>query len=260
VNSLGNAKSLRGGSLLVAPLRGLDGQVYAVAQGNLIVSGFGVEANDGSRVSVNIPSSGRIPAGATVERSVASDFGNGDSVILNLNDADFTTATHVSESINKMLGADAASTIDGGSVRVRAPLDVNERVAFVSEIENIQVEPGSGAARVIINSRTGTVVIGANVRVNPAAVSHGSLSVTIKEDIGVSQPAPFSEKGQTVVVPNSTIKVEEHGERMFLFKPGVSLDEIVRAVNDVGAAPGDLVAILEALKEAGALRAELIVI
>jgi flagellar P-ring protein FlgI len=260
VNSIGNAKSLRGGSLLVAPLRGLDGAVYAIAQGNLIVSGFGAEANDGSRVSVNIPSSGRIPAGATVERSVANDFGNGDSVILNLNDADFTTAAHMTESINKTLGADAASTIDGGSVRVRAPLDINERVAFVSEIENIEVEPGAGAARVIINSRTGTVVIGANVRVNPAAVSHGSLSVTIKEDNAVSQPAPFSPQGQTVVVPNSTIKVEEQGERMFLFKPGVTLDEIVRAVNDVGAAPGDLVAILEALKEAGALRAELIVI
>jgi flagellar P-ring protein FlgI len=260
VNSIGNAKSLRGGSLLVAPLRGLDGQVYAVAQGNLIVSGFGVEANDGSRISVNIPSSGRIPAGATVERAVENDFGQGDAIVFNLNNPDFTTASRLAESVNKSLGSSMATTLDGGSIRVRAPTDSTERVAFLSVLENLDVEPGATAARVIINSRTGTVVIGANVRVNPAAVSHGSLSVTIKEDASVSQPAPLSAQGQTVVVPNSTIKIEEKGDHMFLFKPGVSLDEIVRAVNEVGAAPGDLVAILEALKEAGALRAELIVI
>jgi flagellar P-ring protein precursor FlgI len=260
VNSIGNAKSLRGGSLLVAPLRGLDGQVYAVAQGNLIVSGFGVEANDGSRISVNIPSSGRIPAGATVERAVENDFGRGEAIVFNLNNPDFTTASHLAQSVNKSLGDNMATTLDGGSIRVRAPTDSTERVAFLSVLENLEVEPGATAARVIINSRTGTVVIGANVRVNPAAVSHGSLSVTIKEDASVSQPAPLSARGQTVVLADSTIKIEEKGDHMFLFKPGVSLDEIVRAVNEVGAAPGDLVAILEALKEAGALRAELIVI
>jgi flagellar P-ring protein precursor FlgI len=260
VNSLGNAKSLRGGSLLVAPLRGLDGQVYAVAQGNLIVSGFGAEANDGSKISVNIPSSGRIPNGATVERAVASDFGQGDSIILNLNEADFTTASRLVLSVNKSIGEGSASIIDGGSIRVRAPADVTQRVAFLSAVENLDVDPGSAAARVIINSRTGTVVISSNVRVSPAAVSHGSLTVTIKEDLSVSQPAPFARQGQTAVVSNSTIKVDEGSRSMFLFKPGVELEQIVRAVNDVGAAPGDLVAILEALREAGALRAELIVI
>lgn len=260
VNSIGNAKSLRGGSLLAAPLRGLDGQVYAVAQGNLIVSGFGAEANDGSKISVNIPSSGRVPNGATVERAVASQFAQGDSIQLNLNEPDFTTASRLVTSVNETLGDDTASIVDGGSIRVRAPLDVTQRVAFLSTLENLEVDPGSAAARVIVNSRTGTVVISSNVRVSPAAVSHGSLTVTIKEDQSVSQPAPFSRQGQTAVISNSTIKVDEGSRSMFLFKPGVELEQIVRAVNDVGAAPGDLVAILEALREAGALRAELIVI
>lgn len=260
VNSLGNAKSLRGGSLLMVPLRGVDGQVYAVAQGNLIVSGFGAEANDGSKISVNIPSSGRIPNGATVERAVNTQFGQGDSLVLNLNEADFTTANHLVTTINKTLGADTASIVDGGSVRVRAPLDATQRVAFLSALENLEVQPGDAAARVIVNSRTGTVVISSNVRVSPAAVSHGSLTVTIKEEQSVSQPAPFSRQGQTAVISNSTINVDQGSHSMFLFKPGVELEQIVRAVNDVGAAPGDLVAILEALREAGALRAELIVI
>ncbi len=259
VNSLGNAKSLRGGSLLVSPLRGLDNQVYAIAQGNLVVSGFGAEANDGSKISVNIPSSGRIPNGATVERAVVSQLEQGDSIVLNLNQADFTTATHLVGSVNKSLGDGVASIIDGGSIRVRAPADATQRVAFLSSVENLELDPGSAPARVIINSRTGTVVISSNVRVTPAAVSHGSLTVTIKEDQSVSQPAPLS-LGQTAVITNSTINVDQGSRSMFLFKPGVELDQIVRAVNDVGAAPGDLVAILEALREAGALRAELIVI
>jgi len=259
VNSIANAKSLRGGSLLVTPLKGLDGQIYAIAQGNLIVSGFGVEGTDGSKLTVNVPSSGRIPNGATVERTVPSQILQGDSVILNLNDPDFTTATRLAASVNRGMGDDIATIMDGGSVKVRAPIDTTQRVAFISTMENLQVEPGSAAAKVIINSRTGTVVISSNVIVTPAAVSHGSLSVTIKEEQTVSQPAPFS-KGQTAVVSNSTIKVDEGGKRMFLFKPGVELEQIVRAVNDVGAAPSDLVAILEALREAGALQAELIVI
>jgi flagellar P-ring protein precursor FlgI len=260
VNSIANAKSLRGGSLLVTPLHGLDGQIYAIAQGNLIVSGFGVEGNDGSKLTVNVPSSGRIPNGATIERAVASQLSQGDSIVLNLNDPDFTTATRLVASVNKGMGDGIASIMDGGSVRVRAPLDITQRVAFLSTVENLQVEPGSASAKVIINSRTGTVVISSNVIVTPAAVSHGSLSVTIKEEQRVSQPAPFSTLGQTTVVTNSTIKVDQGSNRMFLFKPGVELEQIVRAVNDVGAAPGDLVAILEALKEAGALQAELIVI
>ncbi|MGO9994205.1 MAG: flagellar basal body P-ring protein FlgI [Steroidobacteraceae bacterium] len=259
VNSIANAKSLRGGSLLVTPLHGLDGQIYAIAQGNLIVSGFGAEAQDGSKLTVNVPSSGRIPNGATVERAVPSQLAQGDTIILNLNDPDFTTATRLVQSVNRGVGEGSATVIDGGSVRVNAPLDSTQRIAFLSLVENLQVEPASAPARVIINSRTGTVVISSNVTVSPAAVSHGSLSVTIKEEKSVSQPAPFS-TGQTTVVSNSTIKVDQGSNRMFLFKPGVELEQIVRAVNEVGAAPGDLVAILEALREAGALQAELIVI
>jgi flagellar P-ring protein precursor FlgI len=259
VNSIANAKSLRGGSLLVTPLHGLDGQIYAIAQGNLIVSGFGAEAQDGSKLTVNVPSSGRIPNGATVERAVPSQLAQGEAIILNLNDPDFTTATRLVESVNRGVGAGAATIIDGGSVRVSAPIDATQRVAFLSLVENLQVDPASAPARVIINSRTGTVVISSNVTVSPAAVSHGSLSVTIKEEKSVSQPAPLS-GGQTTVVSNSTIKVDQGSNRMFLFKPGVELEQIVRAVNEVGAAPGDLVAILEALREAGALQAELVVI
>ena len=259
VNSIANAKSLRGGSLLVTPLHGLDGQIYAIAQGNLIVSGFGVEGTDGSKLTVNVPSSGRIPNGATIERAVQSQITQGETITLNLNDPDFTTATRLVESVNKGVGEGSATIIDGGSVLVRAPHDPTQRIAFLSMVENLQVDPGSAAARVIINSRTGTVVISSNVTVSPAAVSHGSLSVTIKEEESVSQPGPLS-AGETTVVTNSIIKVDQGSNRMFLFKPGVELEQIVRAVNEVGAAPGDLVAILEALREAGALQAELIVI
>ena len=259
VNSIANAKSLRGGSLLVTPLHGLDGQIYAIAQGNLIVSGFGVQGNDGSKLTVNVPSSGRIPNGATIERAVPTQLAQGDSIILNLNDPDFTTATRLVASVNKSIGDGIASIIDGGSVRVHAPLDITQRVAFLSTVENLQVEPASAPAKVIINSRTGTVVISSHVTVSPAAVSHGSLSVSIKEEQTVSQPAPFS-NGKTTVVANSSINVDQGNNRMFLFKPGVELEQIVHAVNEVGAAPGDLVAILEALREAGALQAELVVI
>lgn len=260
VNSIANAKSLRGGSLLVTPLHGLDGQIYAVAQGNLVVSGFGVEGTDGSKLTVNVPSSGRIPNGATIERAVPSQLANGDSIILNLNDPDFTTATRLVDSVNKGVGDGMASIIDGGSVKVKAPIDLSQRVAFLSTVENLQVDPGTAAAKVIINSRTGTVVISSHVIVMPAAVSHGSLSVSIKEEQSVSQPGPFSKNGQTAVITNSVIKVDQGNNRMFLFHPGVELEQIVRAINEVGAAPGDLVAILEALREAGALQATLIVI
>ncbi len=244
----------------MAPLKGIDGQVYAVAQGSVIVSGFGAEGRDGSSVSVNVPSAGRIPNGATVERPVASDFGLSDAVMLHLNTADFTTAFRLTQTINETLGGDVASTLDATSIRVRAPQDATQRISFVAALETLEVEPGIAPARVIINSRSGTVVIGSNVRVMPAAVSHGSLMVSITESFNVSQPAPFSERGRTVVTPESDIDVQEQGGRMFLFEPGVSLNEIVQAVNEVGAAPGDLVAILEALRAAGALRAELIVI
>jgi len=261
VSSIGNAKSLRGGSLVMAPLRGADGQVYAVAQGNLVVGGFGASGADGSRVTVNTPSSGRIPNGATVERAVPNDFLTQQALTLNLNTADFTTATRLAAQINGTMGEGTAVAIDSVSVSVRAPQDASQRTAFVAALENLEVEPGPVAARVIVNSRTGTVVIGDNVRVFPAAVSHGSLVVTISETPFVSQPiAPFSDAGETVSGSDSDVEIVEEEASMFLFETGTSLDEIVQAVNRVGAAPGDLVAILEALKQAGALRAELVVI
>jgi flagellar P-ring protein precursor FlgI len=259
VSSIGNAASLRGGSLLMTPLKGADGQVYAVAQGNVVVGGLGVSGKDGSRVTINVPSVGRIPGGASVEREVSSDFGNGNELLLNLHTADFTTAARTAEAINKSLGAPVARAVDAVTVAVKAPADANDRVSFLASLEGIEVNPGEAPARVIVNSRTGTVVISSQVRVTPAAVAHGNLSVTITERPQVSQPAPFS-KGSTQVVPNSTIDVNEGSGHMFVFQAGVNLDDIVRAVNQVGAAPGDLVAILEALKEAGALRAELVVI
>ena len=259
VASIGNASSLRGGALLMAPLRGADGEVYAMAQGSVMVAGFGVSGKDGSRVSVNVPSGGRVPNGATVEREVHSDFGTLPYVVLNLNTPDFTTAARLTAGINALLGAETARALDAVSIRVAAPADEAGRISFISVLQELDVEPGEAPARVIINSRTGTVVIGSHVRVMPAAVAHGSLSVTIREREEVSQPSAFS-KGSTVVTPRSDISIEQPPARMFVFSSGVDLNEIVRAVNQVGAAPGDLVAILEALKEAGALRAELVVI
>ena len=260
VSSIGNAGSLRGGSLIMTPLLGADGQVYAIAQGSLVVGGFGVSGKDGSRIAVNVPSAGRIPNGATVEREVATGFDQTPFVMLNLHVPDFTTSARLVEGINKLLGADTAQAVDGVSVRVAAPADPNQRIAYLSTLEQIEIEPGEAPARVIVNSRTGTVVIGSHVRVMPAAVAHGSLSVTITERTAVSQPYEFSRGGETVAVPESTLSVDQASARMFVFDAGVDLNDIVRAVNQVGAAPGDLVAILEALKESGALRAELIVI
>ncbi len=259
VASIGNAASLRGGALLMTPLRGADGEVYAMAQGSVVVSGFGVSGRDGSRVSVNVPSGGRVPNGASVEREVRTSFGSTPWVMLNLNTPDFTTAARLSAGINTLLGPDTAQAIDAVSVRVAAPADTTQRISFLSTLQELEIQPGDAPARVIINSRTGTVVIGSRVRVTPAAVAHGSLSVTIKENSDVSQPNPFG-RGDTVVTPNSTISIDQPQARMFVFDAGVDLDQIVRAVNQVGAAPGDLVAILEALKQAGALRAELLVI
>ncbi len=259
VSSLGNAKSLRGGSLLLTPLRGIDGQVYAIAQGNLVVGGLGVQGSDGSSISINIPSAGRIPNGATVERAVPSPFASSDELYINLHAADFTTAKRVQLRINKHFKQNIAYALDAVTVKINAPLDTVSRVSFVADLENIELIPGEAAAKVIVNSRTGTVVIGSNVSVTPAAVTHGSLAVTITSDPLVSQPNEFS-LGETVVVDRTDIEIEQDANRMFVFGPGVTLNEIVNAVNQVGAAPGDLVAILEALKQAGALRAELVII
>jgi flagellar P-ring protein FlgI len=259
VSSIGNATSLRGGSLVMTPLTGADGQVYAMAQGSILVSGFGVEGKDGSSITVNVPSSGRIPNGATVERAVPNNFDAGPYVTLNLNTPDFTTAARLTDAINKLLGPDTAEALDAVSVRVRAPVDPSQRIAYVSTLERLNIDPPAPPARVIINSRTGTVVISSEVHVMAAAVASGSLTVTITERSDVSQPNAFS-NGATAVTPRSTLDVKEEKAHMFKFPAGVNLNEIVTAVNSVGAAPGDLVAILEALKEAGALRAQLIVI
>ena len=260
VSSLGNAKSLRGGTLLLTPLKGVDGNVYALGQGNLVVGGLDASGADGSRITINVPSVGRIPDGAMVERTVNTGFDLGNTITLNLKDADFTTATNLVNAINDHLGAGTANALDGESIEVMAPRLPNQRVAFLSVLENIEVVTGQGAAKIIVNSRTGTVVIGQNVTVSPAAVTHGGLTVKITESDEVSQPNPFA-GGNTAVTPNSVVDVTNNGTgRMFKFPKGVSLNDIVQAVNKVGAAPGDLVAILEALKQSGALKADLMII
>ncbi len=259
VSSVANAKSLRGGSLLLAPLKGIDGNVYAIAQGNLIVSGFGAEGKDGSKVTVNMQSVGRIPDGAIVERAIPTTFGGNGNIIFNLHTPDFTTAKRLADSINDLVGPDVALPMDSTSITVRAPQNSAHRVDYLSLLENIEVTPGEASAKIIINSRTGTIVVGEHVRVSPVAVTHGSLTVTIRENVEVSQPNALGQ-GASVVVPDSEVELLEETGPMFNFAPGPTLNDIVRAVNEVGAAPGDLMAILEALKQAGALRAEIMVI
>ena len=259
VSSIGSAKSLRGGTLLQTFLKGLDGQVYAVAQGNLVVSGFSAEGADGSKIVGNNPTVGLISSGATVEREIPNPFGRGDYITFNLLDSDFTTAQRMADAVNNFLGPQMASAVDATSVRVRAPRDVSQRVAFLSAIENLEFDPADGAAKIIVNSRTGTIVVGKHVRLKPAAVTHGGMTVAIKENLNVSQPNGFS-GGQTVVVSDSDIEVNEEKGKMFKFEPGLTLDDLVRAVNEVGAAPSDLMAILQALKQAGAIEGQLIII
>ncbi|MEL4400239.1 flagellar basal body P-ring protein FlgI [Shewanella algae] len=259
VSSLGEAKSLRGGTLLQTFLKGVDGNVYAIAQGSLVVSGFSAEGLDGSKVIQNTPTVGRIPNGGIVEREVASPFGNGDHLTFNLHRADFSTAKRTADAINGLLGPGMARALDASSIQVSAPRDVSQRVSFLATLENIQVEPADESAKVIVNSRTGTIVVGKDVKLLPAAVTHGGLTVTIAEATQVSQPNALA-GGQTAVTSNSTIDVAQDNRRMFMFNPGTSLDELVRAVNMVGAAPSDVLAILEALKMAGALHGELIII
>ena len=259
VSSIGSAKSLRGGTLLQTFLKGLDGQVYAVAQGNLVVSGFSAEGADGSKIVGNNPTVGLISSGATVEREIPNPFGRGDYITFNLLDSDFTTAQRMADAVNNFLGPQMASAVDATSVRVRAPRDISQRVAFLSAIENLEFDPADGAAKIIVNSRTGTIVVGKHVRLKPAAVTHGGMTVAIKENLNVSQPNSFS-GGQTVVVPDSDIEVSEEKGKMFKFEPGLTLDDLVRAVNEVGAAPSDLMAILQALKQAGAIEGQLIII
>ncbi|MPY24917.1 flagellar basal body P-ring protein FlgI [Shewanella psychropiezotolerans] len=259
VSSLGEAKSLRGGTLIQTFLKGVDGHVYAIAQGSMVVSGFSAEGLDGSKVIQNTPTVGRIPNGAIVERTVATPFSTGDYLTFNLRRADFSTAKRLADAINELLGPGMARPLDAASIQVSAPRDVSQRVSFLATLENIQVEPAAESAKIIVNSRTGTIVVGENVRLLPAAVTHGGLTVTIAEATQVSQPNALA-GGQTVVTTDSTIDVNESDRRMFMFNPGTTLDELVRAVNLVGAAPSDVLAILEALKVAGALQGELIII
>ena len=259
VSSIGNAKSLRGGSLLLTSLKGADGKVYALSQGNLVVGGFGAEGSDGSSITVNVPSVGRIPNGATVERLVETGFDTSANIIFNLHRSDFTTAKRVADSINTTFGPDVAQALDAASIIVTAPKTASDRVTYVSVLENLDIEQGRESAKVIINSRTGTIVVGQSVKVSPVAVTHGSLTVTVTEDPRVVQPRALA-GGETAIVPDAQIQIDEGDGRMFLFDAGTQLDTIVRAVNQVGAAPGDLMAILEAMKQAGALRAELVVI
>jgi flagellar P-ring protein FlgI len=260
VSAIGKAKSLRGGSLLMAPLLGADGNTYAIAQGNLAVGGLGIEGADGSKLTINVPSTGRIPDGASVERAVAVPLGTSAALVFNLREADFTTAQRVTDAINAAIGTGTAQPLDAVSIQVSAPPVVETRVALISVIENLQVKPSAAPARVIVNSRTGTIVMGADVRISPAAVSHGSLTVRVSEDFRISQPQPLSRGGETVVAPKSTIDATQKEARMFVFAPGAALAELVKAVNAIGASPADLVAILEALKQAGALKAELVII
>lgn len=259
VSSVGSADSLTGGTLLQTFLKGANGEVYAVAQGSLIVGGLGAEGNDGSKIVINTPTVGRIPGGATVEREVLSSFGSSDYFTFNLHQSDFTTAKRMAQTINNLVGKGTAQAIDATSVRVRAPRDLGQRVSYMSTLENLQVEQAMASAKIIVNSRTGTIVVGQNVELRPAAVAHGNMQVTITENVNVDQPNAFGQ-GDTVVTPQSIVDVNQEDARMFVFEPGTTLNDLVRAVNQIGAAPGDMIAVLEALKQAGALSGELIVI
>ncbi|MBQ4810491.1 flagellar basal body P-ring protein FlgI [Pseudoalteromonas luteoviolacea] len=259
VSSIGSAGSLRGGTLLQTFLKGVDGNVYAIAQGSMIVGGLGAEGLDGSRVVINTPTVGRIPNGGMVERAVKSPFTQGDHITFNLNRPDFTTAKRLADTINELVGPNSASALDAASVRVIAPRDPAQRVAYLSTLENLEFKPADTSAKIIVNSRTGTIVIGKDVKLQPAAITHGGLTVTIAEQTNVSQPQPLTQ-GDTVVTRQSIVDVDQDDSRAFVFDPGSSLDDLVRAINAVGAAPGDLMAILEALKEAGAIHGQLVVI
>jgi flagellar P-ring protein precursor FlgI len=261
VSSVGNAKSLRGGELLLTQLKGGNGEVYAVAQGGLVVSGFGAEGSDGSKVSVNTKASGRIPNGALIEREVGNALDDGsDRITFHLHTADFSTARNTAFAINRMMGPDTAEALDAVSISVRAPTDTAQKVSYLAELENIEVSKASSAAKIIVNARSGTIVIGSEVIVKPAAVATGALTVTIDESFAVSQPGPFAAGGQTAVVPDSNVAVEQEEANFFVMEGGVNLQDIVTAINKVGASPGDLISVLEALQQAGALSAQIVVI
>ena len=267
VSSMGKAKSLRGGTLLMTPLKGADGKTYAIAQGNLAVGGFGVEGADGSSMSVNIPTVGTISNGATVERMVEAPFINSNNFVMNLHQGDFTTANRITEEINKVFGPDVAKALDHTSVSVRAPKDPSQKVSFMSLLENIEVDPAAPIAKVVVNARTGTIVIGGDVRVTPAAVSHGSLTVKVSEDTNTTPGQVLYDDAGNVTTTTAAneekdTEIEAGAETAsaFVFNAGTSLADVVDAINAIGTTSADLVAILEALRAAGALRAQMIII
>jgi flagellar P-ring protein precursor FlgI len=259
VSSLANAKSLRGGTLIATPLKGADGQIYAMAQGNLIVGGAGASAA-GSKVQINHLSAGRIPEGATVERAVPTPMSQGDSIQLDLNSSDYATAREVVRAINARMGPGTADAIDGRAIRVRMPESADARVSFLAEIQNLDVKPPLPAAKVVINARTGSVVMNQSVTLAACAVAHGSLSVTISTTPAVSQPGPFARAGQTAVTEKADITITQQAGALVQMAPGAKLADVVKALNTLGATPQDLLAILQAMKTAGALMAELEVI
>jgi len=258
VSSIGNAKSLRGGTLVMTPLQGADGQVYAMAQGNVLVGGVGAAAG-GSQVQVNHLSVGKISSGATVEKAVANNLGENNLIRVELKTTDFSTVARAVEAINNHFGPGIATALDGRVIRVRSPSSSDQRVAFLGVLESLEVEPARQAAKVIMNARTGSVVMNQSVTLDPCAISHGNLSVTISADNQVSQPGPLS-GGKTAVVQNASVEVKKDPGKVLLVKGGASLAEVVKAMNAIGASPQDLLSILQALKAAGSLRAELEII
>ncbi|PKG56098.1 flagellar basal body P-ring protein FlgI [Shewanella sp. GutDb-MelDb] len=263
VSSLGDAKSLRGGTLLMTPMRGVDGEIYAVAQGNLVVGGVSAQGRNGSSVTINVPTVGNIPNGALLEAPMHSNFNENEHIVLNLIDPSFKTARNIERAVNALFGPNVAEADSSAKVIVRAPSSNRERVTFMSMLEELQIEQGRKSPRVVFNSRTGTVVMGGDVVVRKAAVSHGNLTVTIVEQEFVSQPNGAylgQAQGETVVGSDSQIDIDAGDGHMFVWPEGIALNDIVRAVNSLGASPMDLMAILQALNEAGALEAELVVI
>ncbi|WP_200953086.1 MULTISPECIES: flagellar basal body P-ring protein FlgI [unclassified Rhizobacter] len=259
VSSMGNAKSLRGGTLIATPLKGADGQIYALAQGNLIVGGAGASAA-GSKVQINHLSAGRVPEGATVERAVATPLNQGEFLQLDLNASDFSTAREVARTINAKMGADTAHAIDGRVVRVRMPASPDARVGFLADIENLPLELAAPAAKVVINARTGSVVMNQTVTLSACAVAHGNLSVTISTTPVISQPSPLSSGGSTVTKEKADITIKQEAGTLIQLPASAKLADVVKALSALGATPMDLLAILQAMKSAGALNAELEVI
>lgn len=258
VSSLGNAKSLRGGTLLLSPLKGADGQIYALAQGNLLVGGAGA-GGAGGGTQINHLAAGRIPSGATVERGVPTALGQGDFVHLELRESDFTTASRLMEAVDRAFGKGSAQALDGRVVRVKAPAESGARVAFLSKLENINLNPGTPMPRVIINPRTGSIVMNQLVSLEKVAIAHGNLSVTVTTETDVSQPNPLA-GGQTVATQKTDVEIKSDKGQLMVLPSSATLNDVVKALNAIGATPQDLLAILQAMKASGALKAELEVI